>query len=433
MKFHLSFVLAAFGFVLNGGANALNVVMPGSNYDPYMSDSPGAIDVCKSAADVDADLRALQPYVVTIRTVMNMKCDTKFILQSAKALNVSVYLVLALTTVSPTFEEGKMKLQELMSSEFFSIVSGISVGNNVIHEKILDMSTAIQNLETIQKMLREQNRTLPVTMTEDPETYDNSNLAAMVDTISVSVSPFLDGLGVNQAVSDILRRLQSVRASGQRLNKPVVLVQIGWASGGGEESQNLQATPEAQAAFLSNLHQVCSALKIPYSYYTAFDRRIQGVPEVQHHFGLFQEDRTLKSSIQNLVIPMRTSLHIKNERSNLYLYEFLDGLYMKSVSTDPLETVRSNWYYDTTTQLVRSVGSDKCLALYQYVSGGYPTMATCSPMDGNLKWIYDSNTRLLQHASQNLCLNTDMAMGYSLTVYACAPGNPKQEWIIENI
>jgi len=111
-------------------------------------------------------------------------------------------------------------------------------------------------------------------------------LAQRVDFITIHVLPYWEGVPVEAAVDEALRRAEEVRA--RFPNKRIVIGEIGWPSGGKPVGVAL-ATPERQAAFIRGLLARTAHLDLDYYLMEAVDQPWKRATEgaVGAHWGLY--------------------------------------------------------------------------------------------------------------------------------------------------
>lgn len=125
-------------------------------------------------------------------------------------------------------------------------------------------------------------------------------LARRVDFITIHVLPYWEGVPVEAAVEEALRRVEEVRA--RFPGKRVVIGEIGWPSGGEAVGVAL-ATPERQAAFVRGFLARTADLGLDYYLMEAVDQPWKRATEgpVGAHWGLYDSARQPKFSFSGPV------------------------------------------------------------------------------------------------------------------------------------
>jgi exo-beta-1,3-glucanase (GH17 family)/cellulose synthase/poly-beta-1,6-N-acetylglucosamine synthase-like glycosyltransferase len=118
-------------------------------------------------------------------------------------------------------------------------------------------------------------------------------LAKRVDFITIHLLPYWEGVPVEAAVEETLRRLEEVRARFPK--KRIVIGEIGWPSGGDPVGVAL-ATPERQAAFIRGFLARTAHLGLDYYFMEAVDQPWKRATEgkVGAHWGLYDSARQPK-------------------------------------------------------------------------------------------------------------------------------------------
>ncbi len=125
-------------------------------------------------------------------------------------------------------------------------------------------------------------------------------LARHVDFITVHLLPYWEGVALESAVDDSLRRYQMVR---ERFpGKPVVIGEIGWPSGGDDVAQ-ARPTPATQAAFVREFLARSASMELDYYLMEAIDQPWKTATEgsVGAHWGLLDAARQAKFSFSGPV------------------------------------------------------------------------------------------------------------------------------------
>ncbi|KAE9247772.1 hypothetical protein PF002_g6126 [Phytophthora fragariae] len=408
MKLFLPTLVASVVLMLNGGADALNVKMPGVNYNSRKGpDWAPDSSKCKTASEVQKDMFALKSITDKVRIYSLVDCNqAELVLPAAKNAGLKVHLGVWTTNSHDYLLQEKAKLAGLIDKGLYdNNVIGLNVGSETIYRKEITASTAISYMNEIRSYLRSRGKNTPVTIADVIDIYNtNPQLVDAVDYVSVNQFSFWEHGDVNEAAAITLDRLKNLRVAAAKKGKKVVISETGWSSGGSDPAAGV-ASPANQAKFFSDFFQMARSHNFDYYWYVAFDskwRVTNGGKEVEADFGIFQEDDTMKGNFQGLTIGWTDPRAIRNAGTNLLLSE---------------------------NNAVRSKSSDRCLDAYQAWDAGIVHVFRCIDNENNQKWTFEASTGKLKHAvHQGFCLDQDPAQGNKLQLYGCSPYNPNQQW-----
>ncbi|KAG4062091.1 hypothetical protein PC123_g3040 [Phytophthora cactorum] len=437
MKLFLPTLVASVVLLLNGSADALNVKMPGVNYNSRKGPDWAADSAkCKTASEVQKDMYALKGITDKVRIYSLVDCNqAELVLPAAKNAGLKVHLGIWTTNSHDYLLQEKAKLAGLMDSGLYDDnVIGLHVGSETIYREEINADTAISYMKEIRDYIRGRGKNTPVSIADVIDIYNaNQQLIEDVDYVSVNQFSFWERADVNEGAAITLDRLKNLRVAAANKGKKVVISETGWSSGGSDPAAGV-ASPENQAKFFSDFFQMARSHDFDYYWYVAFDskwRVTNGGKEVEADFGIFQEDDTMKSNFQPLTIGWKDPRAIRNDGTNLLLSEKDGNVYMSSKSNDWLVQEQQVWFFDSATQQVRSKSSDRCLDAYQGWDGGIVHVFRCMDNEPNQKWTLESETGKLKHAThQGFCLDTDPAQSNKLQLYGCSPNNANQQWSV---
>ncbi|KAG3166071.1 hypothetical protein PI124_g4086 [Phytophthora idaei] len=435
MKLFFPTIIASVVLLLNGSADALNVKMPGVNYNSRKGpDWAPDSSKCKTASEVQKDMYALKGVTDKVRIYSLVDCNqAELVLPAAKNAGLKVHLGIWTTKSHDYLLQEKAKLAGLIDKGLYdNNVIGLHVGSETIYREEIDANTAISYLNEIRSYIRSRGKNTPVTIADVIDIYyANQQLIDAVDYISVNQFSFWERSDVNEGAAVTLDRLKSLRVAAAKKNKKIVISEVGWSSGGSDPAAAV-ATPANQAKFFSDFFQMARSHNFDYYWYVAFDskwRITNGGKEVEADFGIFKEDDTMKSNFQPLTIGWKDPRALRNAGTKLLLSEKDGNVYMSGKSTDWLVQEQQVWFFDSATQQVRSKSSDRCLDAYQGWNGGIVHVYRCMDSEVNQKWTFESSTGKLKHVKhQGFCLDTDPAQGNKLQLYGCSPNNPNHQW-----
>lgn len=425
--------------MLPSNINALNVKMYGINYNTRKGcDWEPESTKCKTAADVQKDMYALKAVTDRVRIYSLIDCNqAEHVLPAAKNAGLQVELGIWTTSSHDYLLQEKAKLAGLIDAGLYdNNVISLHVGSETVYREEISADIAISYMNEIRDYLRSRGFQTPVTIADVIDIYYSyPQLVDAVDFIAVNIFAFWEGTHVDNGASRTLDRIRAIRVTAANKNKPMILSEVGWSSGG-YNSTTGESTPIAQAKFFSDFFQVARASNIAFYWYTAFDsewRVRNGGYDVEEHFGVFKEDDSMKPDFQQLQIGWKEPRAIRSFATNMLLATKDDYLFMSIQSNDWLVKEQQTWFFDQETQTVRSQYSDQCLDTYQPQDGGIVRPYSCIDNEKNQKWRYVEATGKLEHATYNgFCLDVDQAQGNKIQLYGCSPNNANQQWTVLN-
>ncbi|TDH67818.1 hypothetical protein CCR75_009185 [Bremia lactucae] len=436
MKRTVSLVSAVM-FIFSCGADALNVKMPGANYNSRKGpDWAPTASKCKTASEVQKDMFALKGITDKVRIYSLVDCNqAELVLPAAKNAGLKVHLGIWTSKSHDYLLEELAKLAGLLDNGLYdNNVVAMHVGSETIYRGEISVATAISYMNEIRNYIRGRGKNTPITIADVIDVYDaNPQLIDAVDFVSVNQFSFWERSDVNEAAAVTLDRLRKLRIIAAQKSKKIVLSEVGWSSGGWDPAAGI-ASPANQAKFFADFFKMAHSHNFEYYWYVAFDskwRVTNGGKEVEADFGVFKEDDTMKSNFQQLTIGYNAPRAIRNAGTKLLLSENEGKLYMSGKSSNWLVQEQQVWFFDSATQQVRSKSSDRCLDAYQGWNGGIVHVYRCMEHEVNQKWRLESSTGKLLHTKhQGYCLDTDPAQGHKLQLYGCSPNNANQHWMM---
>jgi exo-beta-1,3-glucanase (GH17 family)/cellulose synthase/poly-beta-1,6-N-acetylglucosamine synthase-like glycosyltransferase len=176
-------------------------------------------------------------------------------------------------------------------------VNRIIAGNETLLHGVMTKEDLFAALDKLRKRVR-----VPVSTAEPWHVWlSEPELAEHVDFVTVHLLPYWEGVPVEAALDEAMRRLREVR---ERFpSKHVAIGEIGWPSGG-DDVKHARATPAAQAAFVRAFLERAAREGIgDYFLMEAIDQPWKRATEgrVGAHWGLFNAAREPKFSFQGPV------------------------------------------------------------------------------------------------------------------------------------
>ncbi|CEG46028.1 ricin b lectin-like protein [Plasmopara halstedii] len=430
MKLFIPTMIAGVALTLEY-ANALNVKIFGCEYSPRKGPEWAADnEKCKSEDEVEKDMKALATITDKVRINSLLDCNvSSIVLPTAKKAGLQVHLGIWMSSGEQEWQLEKDQFSSLLKSGMFDKnIIAVDVGSQAISREQVDTDLAISQMKTIRDQIRESGFNTPVTIAETIDTYvANPKLIQAVDFVNVIHFPIWDRVASNEGASKMLDRLRSLRMTAALANKKTQIASTGWSSNGSDPNA-ATATPQDQARYLSDIHQMSVANDIPFYWYTYIDQPWR-VKEIEANFGLFSVNNTLKSNIDNLNITLLDPFLIQNEATSLYLSESTNEVYMWEKSKEYMATEEQVWFWNPATQQLRCLSNFQCLDAYQPQDRGFVHMFPCIDTEGNQKWRFDNKTNQLQHITHNgLCLDIDTERSNRIQIFTCSNKTMTQKW-----
>ncbi|EGZ23319.1 putative endo-1,3-beta glucanase [Phytophthora sojae] len=351
MKLYLPTLVAAVIATLYAGVDAVPKGVSGINYDARNgSDWETNNASCKSFTDVYHEMLTLQTFTEKVRTNSLIECDVaNLVLQFASSIGVTE----------------KVKLGEIIDKGRFDTVTSVHVGNGAISRDNVTVDTALEYMTEIRDFLRGRGKNASVTIADSIEVYNtNPKLLEAVDYVSVGYSPFWERVDVNEGVAVTLDRMKSLRIAAENKDKPVV-IDTAWSSGGMNPIPDL-ATPKNQAKYFSDFIRMAHSHKdLDYYWSDAFDAKWLNDLDIEAHLGVYEKAGVMKEEIFNLQFENWRAPRLIRTEGSIMLSEADDKLYMSEKSNNWLTQEQQTWFFDETTQQIRSKSSDRCLDAYQ--------------------------------------------------------------------
>ncbi|KAG1689459.1 hypothetical protein DVH05_002260 [Phytophthora capsici] len=204
MKLFLHTIVASVVLLFNG-ADALNVKMPGVNYNSRKGpDWAPDSSKCKSASEVQKDMYALKGITDKVRIYSLVDCNqAELVLPAAKNAGLQVHLGIWTTKSHDYLLQEKAKLAGLIDSGLYDDnVIGLHVGSETIYREEITADTAISYMNEIRDYIRGRGKNTPVTIADVIDIYyANQQLIDAVDYISVNQFSFWERADVNEGTA----------------------------------------------------------------------------------------------------------------------------------------------------------------------------------------------------------------------------------------
>lgn len=256
---------------------ALHKVFPGIDYTPWGVQYPLCLKYPPSQNNVTRDLAVLSQLTNTVRLYGTDCNQTEMTLHAIDRLGLTemklwlgVWIDSNHTTVTRQLNQLYKVIDETPDK---SIFKGVIVGNEALYRAGPDIATAEQNLigyiGDVRSQLQKRNLNNMMVTTSDLGNNWNAELVQAVDIVMSNVHPFFAGVNIDVAAAwtwDFWETHDVVLTQGT--NKPQVISETGWPSGGGKDcgaSPTCGSNIPGSVASIPNLNQfmdewVCQAL-----------------------------------------------------------------------------------------------------------------------------------------------------------------------------
>ncbi|KAE8876626.1 hypothetical protein PF005_g3281 [Phytophthora fragariae] len=313
LSFKLLGAIAAFtSSLLTQQAAAQNFCIHGINYNPRIGADWAAEDQrCKTASSIQADMKTLAQVTGSVRLYGLGDCDqVSTVVPLAINAGLSVSLGLWVSGDEAVFEAEFSRLQTFIQQSPALFTGGsivdIHVGSEAVYRKDVTAEKNIEHFQRVKALLAAYSLTsVPVTIAEIGDVYlAHPELIAAVDFVQTNGFPFWEKIDVENAVDYFDKRMEPLYQQATVLGKKVEIGETGWASGGSSPKAS-EASPENAARYFYNFYQMAKARSLPFYYFEGFDEEWKisaSNASVEGYFGLFHEDRTLKTEIANLAL-----------------------------------------------------------------------------------------------------------------------------------
>ncbi|TDH65168.1 hypothetical protein CCR75_009583 [Bremia lactucae] len=439
MKLSRAYIaIPALFMLMDTSTTALDVKMHGVNYNMRKGADWEPDELrCKSPDQLQRDMFAIKQVTDRVRIFSLVDCNQgEYVLRAAKTAGLQVHLGIWTTTSMNYLLRERDALGRVIDMGLYdSNIIGLQVGSEAIYRREITPETAINYLNVIRDYLRGRGINTPCTIADVIDIYiEYPEIPAQVDYYNINIFSYWEGVDVNEGAARTLDRIRAARKMAEDTGKQLTVAEVGWSSGGYNITTG-ESTPEAQAKFFADWYKVATSINLAYYWFSASDslwRVTNGGYSVEAYFGIFQEDDTMKSNFQALTIGApRYYQAIRSDVTNLLLTESNAAVSITGTTNSPLAKEHQRWFFDPTTQQIRSQSGDRCLDGYQPWDGGIVHCYRCMDNEMNQKWMYESTTGKLKHGTYTaFCLDVDPAQNNKVQLQGCSPNNPNQRFTI---
>lgn len=199
----------------------------------------------------------------------------------------------------------KVNLEEIetgimLANRYDDIIVSVSVGNEALvewNDHLVDTEVIITYVKKVQKDIEQ-----PVTVADNFKWWaeSGSELAKVVDYVSVHVYPLWEGQGIDTGMVYSIANVQEVCDS--LPESKIVITELGWATVATEFGE--RANEENQMRYFNEMMTWADEMNITTFFFEAFDEPWKGDPNnplgAEKHWGIFTVDRKPKLVMQEL-------------------------------------------------------------------------------------------------------------------------------------
>ncbi|MFN2395909.1 MAG: glycosyl hydrolase family 17 protein, partial [Bacteroidales bacterium] len=203
-----------------------------------------------------------------------------------------------------TLDENKiLNAQEIakgieLANEYNDIIVAVNVGNEILvewNDHMVSLDSAIAYVQKVQQAIEQ-----PVTVADNYKWWADhgSELADVVDFVSIHVYPIWEGKDIDEGMSYTIENVEEVMDS--LPGKEIVIAEAGWATIASEFGP--RANQEKQKQYIKDLMEWSVQNNITTFIFEAFDEDWKGDPNdpmgAEKHWGLYTVDREPKKVVE---------------------------------------------------------------------------------------------------------------------------------------
>lgn len=186
------------------------------------------------------------------------------------------------------------------ANQYKDIVIAVNVGNEALvdwNDHKVDTDTIISYVRKVKESIDQE-----VTVADNYDWWANhgSELAKVVDFISIHIYPVWENKDVDEGLSYSIQNIQKVKKAIPDVK--IVITEAGWASIGFEFGE--RASEDKQLQYYNEFMSWAAKMNITTFWFEAFDESWKGNDEnimgAEKHWGLYNVDRTPKKVMQQI-------------------------------------------------------------------------------------------------------------------------------------
>jgi len=266
----------------------------GFAYSIFQRDQSPLAGRYPSEAEIEADLRLLASFSRRIRTYASAEQPALPRLAKAYGLDLT-----AGAWLDRRREHNEAELAALVDAvRQHDNIRRVIVGNEAILRSDLTPTQLIGYLDRARRQLD-----VPVSTAEPWHVWlKYPELAEHVDYITIHLLPYWEGVPVERAIDEVLRRHDEIRTAFP--GKPVVIGEVGWPTNG-DRVKRARPSTAAAAEFLRRFFAIAEARGLDYYVMEAFDQpwKESGEGRVGAYWGMFSANREPKFPLVGPVEP----------------------------------------------------------------------------------------------------------------------------------
>jgi len=286
--------------------------LQGFSYGPFRDGQNPNLGIYPSELQMSNDLTIIKNIAPKIRTYG----DENTLYQIPKLCNnagIDCYPGAWLSTDTNANETQINSLISIASSNF-PTTKGLIVGNEVLLRGDMPKSSLINYINRV------KTKTGKKVSTADSWYYfsdvNNSDLVNAVDFIVIHSHPYWEGISIGGAAQQVVIEYNLVAQKNP--SKEIIVGETGWPSAGPSYGSAVPGI-ENQKKFLSDFDALSRQNNINYFFFEPFDEKWKGEGGVGAYWGIFNSDRTKKSSLTNLLQQSFKINSINRKTNNMQL------------------------------------------------------------------------------------------------------------------
>lgn len=259
----------------------LHKVFPGIDYTPWGTQYPDCLKFPPSQNNITRDMAVLSQLTNTVRLYGTDCNQTEMVLHAIDRLelkDMKVWLGVWIDNKNTTTNDRQLdKLYNILeSADDTSIFKGVIVGNEVLfrgHQSSETLKKLSDYIDDVKSKLSKKKFDLPVATSDLGDAW-TEKLAKVADVVMSNIHPFFGGVPIDDAASWTYT-FWSSKNKDLAPDKPHVVAEVGWPTGGGNDCAPKDECPDDKAGAVAGIKQlnqfmddwVCQALDNSTAYF----------------------------------------------------------------------------------------------------------------------------------------------------------------------
>ncbi|OQR82528.1 glycoside hydrolase [Achlya hypogyna] len=378
---------------------------------------------CPDDTNMPLDLDKLQPVTGNVRMYsMDQACMTRLYWHAGwRKMKIWLGIWSEADAAHDSFDGEFQRLKNLVDAGMVTNdnVVGIQVASEAIYRFYIQgahdfndkgpLNRIIQHYKDVKAYLLSKGLVFPVVIADIMDSYKYfPELFANTDVVSVNQFSMWQKKTAKEGVPTLFNDFQGIWNAARALGKPIVLSETGWSTGG-NASAVVETSPEAQALYTKEFLSFAEQQNINYYYFSSFDGNRD--PEIEKHFGLFDNKRTMKPLIASLNVGAApTAVRLQSGSSVLKAGSYKSGDSFKQLSwgaparglTDRLDN--EIWFYNQAgSGWLKSRSTNACLD----GSSGTIKVSDCDPNNAGQRWTFGAGGL----STNGKCVTKNLGLG----------------------